>query len=58
MRHKGRIFTAEEAAALGEKQWSDVEDNRYGLPADIGLSVEDALRVWAERPGASAMRRP
>jgi hypothetical protein len=55
VRHSGRMLTPTEVAALGEKRWSEAEGGEYALPADITLSVEDALRVWAERPGATAM---
>jgi hypothetical protein len=55
VRHEGRILSCEEVAAICKKQWSYAEGDYYALPADIGLSVVDALRVWADRPGASAM---
>jgi hypothetical protein len=45
-RHKWRELTREEADALREKRWSDLEDDHYALPPDIQLSVEDAERIW------------
>jgi hypothetical protein len=56
VRSQGRIFTKEEAAALGRRRWSDDENDPYALPADVGLSLDDALELWKDRPGASAMR--
>ena len=43
-KHKGRILTTEEAAALGKTRWD--AENSYALPPDIQLSVEDALLIF------------
>ena len=41
LKHKGRILTTEEAAALRKTRWD--AENSYALPPDIQISVEDAF---------------
>ena len=47
-RHKGKIFTKEQAAALARNSWSADPNEHFGLPADIVLSVDDAERMWGK----------
>jgi len=42
----GRVLSPEEVFRLRESQWSGEGEDRYALPADIELSVEDALTIW------------
>jgi hypothetical protein len=44
-RHQGKILGPEELKKISKRKWDPQSD--FGLPADIGLSVEDAERVFA-----------
>jgi hypothetical protein len=42
----GRVLSPEEVFRLRDSQWSGEGEDRHALPADIELSVEDALTIW------------
>jgi hypothetical protein len=43
-RSKGRVFGPEWLTQLSKMKFDD--NNAFALPPDIGLSVEDAERIW------------
>ena len=54
-KHKGRKLTLEELLKLRKTRWSD--DEKYVLPPDIELSIEDIERYWGEQAGIEERNR-